>query len=512
MLAIGIGLPLWGLWLTTTGAIRGTGDTRSPMVRGLVTTWLAVVIAAIGVYRFRYGDWLDVGCVHLHLADCHHRELACVPSAEQGVSPGTASSDATASATFSVQSDPSNHEYAEDPVRTISKLANSIERSGIRDLMDAAREMDGPIIHLEVGEPSFITPPHIIEQAFEAASAGATRYTQSGGVLPLRQAIADRYTEKWGKPVTPNMVMASHGGVNAINSTILALIDPGDEVLVPDPGWPNYKSILGLAHGVPVRVSPWRSRPVTCQMPRRLEALITSKTKMIITCNPGNPTGAVWPAETVEAIVKLAKKHDLYVLSDEIYEELVFDGEHVPATQFDDDGRVITVSGFSKTYAMTGWRLGWAIADEKLLGMINKMLEPLVSCPSSISQQAGIAALRGPQQAVSVMRKAYKARRDIAVSILEPAGLLPVRPKGAFYAIVDLRSCGIKSRELALTTSGRNACGDARLATRSVRCWPTDSSGFRWLPQMKTFEKAVNGSSLLRRSTLPDRFGRSAGT
>ncbi len=137
-------------------------------------------------------------------------------------------------------------------MRSISHLASSIERSGIRDLMDAAREMGGEIIHLEVGEPSFTTPAHIIEQAFEATAAGATRYTQSGGILPLRQAIADRYSAKWGKEVTPNMVMASHGGVNAINSTIFALIDRGDEVLVPDPGWPNYRQILNLVGGVSV--------------------------------------------------------------------------------------------------------------------------------------------------------------------------------------------------------------------------------------------------------------------
>jgi aspartate/methionine/tyrosine aminotransferase len=334
-------------------------------------------------------------------------------------------------------------------VRSISHLAGSIERSGIRDLMDAAREMGGEIIHLEVGEPSFTTPAHIIEQAFEATAAGATRYTQSGGILPLRQAIADRYSAKWGKEVTPNMVMASHGGVNAINSTIFALIDRGDEVLVPDPGWPNYRQILNLVGGVSV-LYPKSVENGYLPDPEALEKLITPKTKMIITCNPGNPTGAVWPEETVKAVVELAAKHDLFVLSDEIYEELVFDGEHVPAAAFDDAGRVITVSGFSKTYAMTGWRLGWAIADVSLLQAVNKMLEPLISCPSSVSQQAGIAALTGTQQPVEVMCNAYRKRRDLAAEILEPAGLLPVRPKGAFYALVDLRETGMNGRDLAM--------------------------------------------------------------
>jgi aspartate aminotransferase/aminotransferase len=334
-------------------------------------------------------------------------------------------------------------------VRSISTLANSIERSGIRDLMDAAREMGGDIVHLEVGEPSFTTPAHIIEQAFEATAAGATRYTQSGGILPLRQAIAERYAAKWGKEVTPNMVMASHGGVNAINSTIFALIDRGDEVLVPDPGWPNYRQILNLVGGVSV-LYPMSVENGYLPDPEALERLITPKTKMIITCNPGNPTGAVWPEATVKAILDLAKKHDLFVLSDEIYEELVFDGVHVPAATFDDDGRVITISGFSKTYAMTGWRLGWAIADVSLIQMINKMLEPLISCPSSVSQQAGIAALTGTQQPVEVMCNAYRKRRDLAAEILEPAGLLPVRPQGAFYALVDLRETGMNGRDLAM--------------------------------------------------------------
>jgi aspartate aminotransferase/aminotransferase len=351
-------------------------------------------------------------------------------------------------------------------VRSISSLASSIERSGIRDLMDAAREMGEPIVHLEVGEPSFTTPAHIIEAAFEAAAAGATRYTQSGGILPLRQAIADRYAAKWDKPITANMVMASHGGVNAINSSIFALVDRGDEVLVPDPGWPNYRQILNLVGATSV-LYPMTVENGYLPDPDSLERLITSKTRMIIICNPGNPTGAVWPAETVKAVMSLAAKHDLYVLSDEIYEELVFDGLHVPAATFDDDNRVITVSGFSKTYAMTGCRLGWAIADTPVLTMINKMLEPLISCPSSVSQQAGIAALTGTQQPVGVMREAYRKRRDLAVEILEPAGLLPVRPSGAFYAIVDLRETGMAGRELAL----------ALLAEQRVAAAPGDTFG-----------------------------------
>lgn len=351
-------------------------------------------------------------------------------------------------------------------MRGASNLANSIERSGIRDLMDLARSMSGEIIHLEVGEPNFTTPPHIIEAAFEQAAAGATHYTPSPGIALLRKAIADRYSAKWGTTVTPAMTNVAHGGVNAINSTVLALINAGDEVLVPDPGWPNYRSILSLVGGVPIQY------PMTIAngyQPDRetLESLITPKTRMIITCNPGNPTGAVWSRETVQMVLELAKKYDLYVLSDEIYEELVFEGEHVPSALFDDDQRVITVSGFSKTYAMTGWRLGWAVASEDLILSINKMMEPLISCASSVSQVAGVAALTGPQDAVGQMRDAYIRRRDIAASILEPAGMLPVRPHGAFYAIVDGSRTGLSSRQLSLDL----------LSEMRVACAPGDTFG-----------------------------------
>jgi aspartate aminotransferase/aminotransferase len=169
---------------------------------------------------------------------------------------------------------------------------------------------------------------------------------------------------------------------------------------------------------------------------------------MILT-NPSNPTGVVFPAATVEAIVRLAAEHDLYVIADEVYEALVFDGEHVPAVRFDDAERVIAVSGCSKTYAMTGWRLGWAITTPEIVGLAGKLMETIVSCAPSVSQRAGEAAIRGPQECVEEMRRAYQRRRDIVAETLEPVGLLPVVPTGAFYALVDLRGTGLSSRELS---------------------------------------------------------------
>ena len=332
-------------------------------------------------------------------------------------------------------------------MKPLSSIASALPRSGIREVMALAAALDG-VIHLEVGEPSFNTPAHIIDAAAAAAHAGSTKYTSNYGILPLRQAIAAKYTAAWNRPVATEQVLVSSGGVNAIATTVFAIVEPGDEILVPDPGWPNYISIAGLAQAAPVRY-PIRPENGYLPDPAEVAALVTPRTKILILCNPSNPTGAVYPAATVAATVDVAVAHDLWVISDEIYEELVFEGEHVPAARFDAGGRVITVSGFSKTYAMTGWRLGYAIGDPDLILLAGRMMESLVSCPSAVSQQAGLAAMTGPQACVDEMRAAYKRRRDIALDLLEPAGLLPAVPRGAFYAMADLRSTGLGSRALS---------------------------------------------------------------
>lgn len=334
-------------------------------------------------------------------------------------------------------------------MKPLSSIASALPRSGIREIMALASQMQG-VIHLEVGEPSFNTPPHIIDAAFEAAGRGETKYTSNYGTPKLRSTIATKYAARWNAPVAMENVLASTGGVNAIAAATFAVVEPGDEILVPDPAWPNYISIAGLAHAKPVRYPC----PVEGGFLPDLEALrslITPRTKILIICNPSNPTGVVFPAATVEALVRLAAEHDLYLIADEIYESLVFDGDHTPAHQFDTDGRVITISGFSKTFAMTGWRLGYAIANPELIQLAGKMMEPLTSCPSAVSQAAGIAAIEGPQDCVEAMRLAYLNRRNIARDTLAPAGLLPVVPQGAFYALLDLRSTGLPSRELAMT-------------------------------------------------------------
>jgi aspartate/methionine/tyrosine aminotransferase len=327
-----------------------------------------------------------------------------------------------------------------------SRLSQQIPRSGIRAVMDLAARTEG-VISLAAGEPSFRTPEHIIEAAFEAARAGHTRYTPTLGTWPLREAVAARYAARWGSAVSPNEVLIGAGAVNAILATLLVIVDEGQQVLVPDPGWPNYDAQVRVARAVPVG---YPLRPEDGYLPGLdvLDRLVTPKTKVIVTNNPSNPCGVVWPRERVAALMDWARSRDLWVMADEIYEDLVFDGEMVPSPPFNRD-RTVLISGCSKTFAMTGWRIGWAVAPAKLIELAVKTQEPLVSCASDVSQAAALAALTGPQEFVEEMRLAYRRRRDVARQVLQPAGLLPTVPAGAFYAMVDLRGTGLPSQDAA---------------------------------------------------------------
>jgi aspartate/methionine/tyrosine aminotransferase len=327
-----------------------------------------------------------------------------------------------------------------------STHAQALPRSGIREVMDLARQMEDVIV-LVVGEPSFNTPDHIIDAAADAAHHGTTKYTPNSGLPGIRTAVAERYSKKFGRPVTAAEVLVTAGAVNALAAIVAGIAEEGDEILVPDPGWPNYMSMIELARAAPVR---YPLLPAEGYRPdlAALEASITPRTKAIVINNPSNPTGGVFSAETVKALVDLARKYDLWLVADEIYEDLVFSGMHVPAASFDAE-RVITVSGVSKSYAMTGWRIGWAITNPELVALCGKIQEALVSCPSAVSQAAAEAALRGPQDVVEEMRLAYQRRRDLVQEIFAGTGLLPTVPEGAFYALIDLRQGGIPSRDLS---------------------------------------------------------------
>ncbi|MHB8490202.1 MAG: pyridoxal phosphate-dependent aminotransferase [Candidatus Dormibacteria bacterium] len=348
-------------------------------------------------------------------------------------------------------------------------------RSGIREVMELAGTMED-VIHLEVGEPDFATPAEVISAATNAAVEGFTKYSPNAGFMSLRRAVAERLMAAGRQDVTPEHIVITPGAVCALATAIFAIVNPGEDVLVPDPGWPNYRSAVLLAGARPVAYELDRS---VGYLPRKgsLTAAAGPQAKLLMTNSPANPTGAVFPRDTVRELYEFAAERDLYLLSDEVYESFVFNGRHESPAQFDGDGRVIVVSGFSKSFAMTGWRLGYAVAAPPIAQLIAKLLEPLVSCASSVVQKAGEAALRLPADRVEVMRRSYAQRAEIVVEILGSAGLLMAVPRGAFYALVDVSSAGSDSnivardllrRERVATapgaTFGRQAEGTVRIS------------------------------------------------
>jgi aspartate aminotransferase/aminotransferase len=310
-------------------------------------------------------------------------------------------------------------------------------RSGIREVMDLARGREG-VLHLEVGEPDFPTPPHIVEAGARAVREGHTKYTANAGTASLREAIAVKLAARNGLAVEPSQVVVTHGAINALLTALMVLVERGEGILVPDPGWPNYQMMATMlgAEAIPYPLDA--ARGYEPDLERLASLAATPAAKVLLTNSPGNPTGSVWSRETVRRTVEIAQEHGLYVLSDEVYEELVFEGEHVSSAVFDRDGRVITVSAVSKTYAMTGWRIGYLAATPELAGLVAKTQEAIVACPNAMAQVAAEVALTGPQDCVAEMRDAYRRRRDVAVEALAAAGLLINEPRGAFYILADV--------------------------------------------------------------------------
>lgn len=336
-------------------------------------------------------------------------------------------------------------------MRTESVRASALQRSEIRVLFDAALRHPGAI-RLEVGEPSFTTPDHVIDAAMEAARSGYTKYGPNGGLASLRELLAAKIAKVDGFEVEPDQVVVTPGGMSALSSTYLALLDPGDEVLLPTPGFPNMDQMVLLFGGVPVFYPLSAANDFLPDL-ESLEGAVTARTKVLFINTPSNPTGAVFPAALVEGLVDLCRRHDLWLLSDEVYDELILEEgtPHTAAGRFDTDGRVVTVYSFSKVYAMTGWRVGYAAAPPALAATLRKLQEPLVSCPSTISQKAAEAALTGPRRPFDEMLEAYRSRRVAAVAAATAAGLNAIRPQGTLYMLVDVSSWGRPSLDFALS-------------------------------------------------------------
>jgi len=312
------------------------------------------------------------------------------------------------------------------------------------------------VIDLSVGEPDFPTPEHICRAGSEAIAAGFTKYTPAPGIPALRKAVAEDYTRRSGLAVSPGQVVVSNGAKHALHNVFTALLNEGDEVIVPAPYWVSYAELIKLAGGRPILIETSVDEDFKLG-PELFRQAITPRTRMLLICSPSNPTGVVYRPEELAALADVAIEADLAVVADEIYDQLVFDGRKSPSFPTLRPGledRTVVVAGVSKTYSMTGWRIGWTIAPEPLSKAMTSLQSQETSNPSSVSQHAAIAALTGPQDCVATMRDAFQARRDLVAGRL--AALPGVRiPEigGAFYAFFDIRQSLEAARSAGIGTS-----------------------------------------------------------
>ncbi len=307
------------------------------------------------------------------------------------------------------------------------------------------------IVHLQLGEPDFDTPAHAREAAKRALDEGQTHYAPFAGIPALREAIAVDVSARKGFHADPSQAFVTVGGKGVMLYAILGLVDPGDEVIVPDPGYPIYESLTrfvgATAVPIPIRMANDFRLDVN-----ELASLVTPRTRLLIINSPANPTGGVLTRGDLEAIAALAIRHDLWVLADEIYGRILYDGaEHVSIASLPGMAeRTIVLDGFSKTFAMTGWRLGYAIVPPSLVGTYGQLIINTVSCAPTFAQVGAVAALSGPQDDVDAMVVEFRARRDLIVGGLnEIPGIRCATPVGAFYAFPDISGTGLSGAELA---------------------------------------------------------------
>jgi aspartate/methionine/tyrosine aminotransferase len=324
------------------------------------------------------------------------------------------------------------------------------------------------IVHLEIGEPDFDTPAHIAAAAQVALDKGYTHYVPAPGIPELRTAVADFLERNGRMSTTPDRVVVTPGAKPIMFFTIMALCEEGDEVLYPDPGFPMYASITAFAGAKPVPL-PLREKNGFTVDPEELASLVTDRTKLLILNSPHNPCGSVSSPEQLEAIAKIAIEHDLVVLSDEVYWALRYGGRHHSVLDLDGMAdRTVLLDGWSKTFAMTGWRLGFGVFPTALVEPVTRLVINSVSCTSAFSQHAAIAALEGPWDDVGRMAAAFRQRRDVIVSGLRAIpGVSCIQPGGAFYAFPNVRELGMSAATLA----------DLMLEHAGVACLPGTAFG-----------------------------------
>jgi aspartate aminotransferase len=381
----------------------------------------------------------------------------------------------------------------------MSRLSPSASIS-IAERVQELRRAGKEILDLSWGEPDFPTPAHVVEAGRRALAEGATKYTASAGILPLREAIAEHLQATRGVAYDPKTeIVVTPGGKQALLDALLALVDAGDDVLVPEPAWLSYADCTAIAGaryvGVPsVFEDGFKPRPEAWR------AALTPRTRVIVVNTPANPTGAVWQRAELEEVAALAREHDLTVLTDEIYDAIVFDGqEHVSIASLEGmRERTLLIGGFSKSYAMTGWRLGWIAGPAALVRAVSVIHQHSSTCAAAVSQAAGVAALRGPQDAVAAMRAEYQRRRDVVVDGFNAIeGLRCFRPAGTFYGFIDARAMAPTSVEAA-----RLWLEEARVAALPGAAYGQSGEGYiriSFATSMETLRRAIDGVARIGR-------------
>ncbi|MFC7063594.1 aminotransferase [Halobacillus seohaensis] len=331
----------------------------------------------------------------------------------------------------------------------ISKQVAELKPSGIRRFFDLAAQMED-VISLGVGEPDFVTPWNFIEQSVHALEQGYTSYTENAGMLELRKEISAYLNGSFQLTYDPNdQVIVTVGASQAIDLALRTVIDPGDEVIIVEPSFVAYVPTVSLAGGTPVTIQTKAEDDFKLK-PEQIEEAITPKTKAIMLCNPNNPTGTFLLQEELEQLATVIEKHDLVVLSDEIYAELTYDDTYTSFASIPNmKERTILISGFSKAFAMTGWRLGYATGPTEIIAAMVKIHQYTMMCAPTMAQHAALEAMKNGKQSVQEMIESYKQRRNFIVSSLNEIGLQCPNPGGAFYAFPSIKATGLTSGEFA---------------------------------------------------------------
>ena len=330
----------------------------------------------------------------------------------------------------------------------LSKKIKEIKPSGIRRFFDVANTMEN-VISLGVGEPDFDTPWHVREEGIYSLEKGRTFYTSNAGLYPLREEVSRYLNRRFALQYHPDEILITVGGSEAIDLAFRAMLDPGDEVIIPEPCFVSYAPCVSMAGGIPVPL-PLEENDRFRLTPEKLEPAITEKTKMLVFPFPNNPTGAIMEKEDIEKIVPILLEKDLFVLSDEIYSELTYGKRHVSIGTFPGmKERTVVINGFSKSFAMTGWRLGYAAAASTIIKEMTKIHQYLIMSSPTTSQYAGIEALRAGDEDIEKMREAYDERRRFLLKSFEEIGIPCFEPEGAFYVFPNIQKYGLKSEEFA---------------------------------------------------------------